>query len=187
MPKRLGRRGNRIRFAPGEPILTIRIALHHPSPGGEEELYELLAFESSDRPIQAPGPGRLREDISLYVRQELGEGFEVTRFTIGRGSVEILVAIAAAFEIIANWDDVVRNVGRLISRLRAYFLSRRVLPPLPGPVFVDADWHPDFDVGRVLFRGVWDSVEIPIPVALYVLAANLVMLGLLIWLVIARR
>ncbi len=71
----------------------------------------------------------------------LGEGFDVVRFTIGRGSVEILVAIAAAFEIVANWNDVVRNVGRLITRLRAYF-SRGGSVRFPGRCLWRLTGHP---------------------------------------------
>jgi hypothetical protein len=183
MPTRLGRRTNRIRFARGERILTIRLSIHHPSPSAEEDFYNVLSLQGDDRSNQGPTLERLREQINSYVEQELGEGFQIAHITVGRGSVEILVAIAAITEIVANWDEFATNVERLLSRLRALFWSRRFFP-LPGPVWVEADWRPDFDVGRLLSGRGWDSVEIPIPVAVYVLATNLAMLGLLIWLVV---
>jgi hypothetical protein len=156
----------------------------------EQELYERLASSRKDSDVPGSPLERMWAEINSYVSQELGAGFAATTVSVGRGSVEILVGIAAVFDVIANWDDAVRNVGRLLSRLRALFSTRRIAPLVnsPGPPsLVEGTWEPDFDVGSVLLIDHVGTLEIPVLLVGYLILSNMALIGVLIWLLASHR
>lgn len=183
MPQRIGSNGKRLRFAPGEPIVTVRLTLNFDNSREESEAFDY--FSSGEEPLDMPGPpvGYFMDQVKQSISEELGDEFTVQRVIVGRGSVEVIFIIAAALEIIANWDDVIRNIGRLLSRLRGLLPSRRFMHF--RPTWVGGSWQPEFDVESIL-APPGRPIEQATLIIWYLIVTNLLMLSVFIWL-LARR
>jgi hypothetical protein len=118
----------------------------------------------------------LRVAIASEVEQVSEGQLRLESVSLRRGSIELVVTVAAIFEIIVHWETVWRKATRLAGRIASVMNNH-----LP---FALEDIHvlPTEPARERPIREV--ATRWPALLAWYLIASNAVMLGVLVWLVL---
>lgn len=157
-----------IHLAAGQEAFAIRLVARASQPGFEAEVVE--EFSTLE------GRGVLESTIGRAI-EDLMPGFRISRTEVRSGSVEIILYIAAVVEIVADFDDVWRNLARVAARASELI---RLVPHAPlSQITPDVLLLVPMETTQEWPRWLhW--------VLAYLMVSNAVLIGALIWFLIAR-
>ena len=149
---------------------TFRIDTDH-SDGLEADIYG--SFRNQAREIHG--------EIASAVAETLGSQVEVRDLAIRRGSVEVIVVIAAAYYVIAAYPDFLQGLDKLFEQIRS--ILRRFAGRFsqgPWTIVVSGSWKPSAGVQALHSSGV-RRTDFEVVLLVYILVTHAVLLGIFVW------
>lgn len=130
--------------------------------------------------------GDLTEEIGLAVRQVLGEGFTASNVSVRRGSVEILVTIAAGYYAVSRYKNFVESLQLLAVQLE--HIVRAFLPPhLRHQGTVSSSWAVGPAVFATIARTSSTGGYQPSALLAYLLLSHAALLGVIIYMLLTAN
>ena len=132
---------------------------------------------------------RVQYEIDIVVREILGKGFRLRSMAIGRGSIELFLALAAAGSFymgFSRYKNFVESLELLTSQITA--ILRRFMP---SSTVINTSWIP----GEVLDTPKasetpslhwYTNYQIQMVLLIYFVVSHAALLGVVLWLLIKR-
>lgn len=149
-------------------------------------------FMDSDEPrlwsLVSEGEAVLREKFSAALRMRLGRQFEIRSVTFGRGSIEIMVVVAAIGAFIVGYGELRDGLDHLVNDMRTILRQFFGRSTRGGSIYVSGGWAP----GPVLFQiapshgGVFSDSRLVIIMLVYILSSHALLLAFFMRMVLEK-
>lgn len=121
----------------------------------------------------------LKSEVDEVIKKTLGEQFEISSFSIGRGSIEIIAIIGTSYYVIANYKGFIESIELLVGQcknvLHKFFSNRRPCNPS-----VTGSWIPTPELSRNEPEHEGQETQTNYFLLKYLVFSNAVMLGSII-------
>jgi hypothetical protein len=112
-------------------VCSFRIHIRSTESKADGELFQLFREYRSS----------LRDDVEARVKKEMGEQFEVRKFDVEPGSVEVILVIGTAYVVVSRYKNFIESINLLLSQLKSMF-SNFAVAHSRAPIEVAGNWSP---------------------------------------------